>query len=412
MIGGFAGKKLSRLSEVMSQKLVLAGVRKGMLRRSRLAKKSNIIGLKLLLSMTNIVEWLVHRDVFTQAGVAPHDVIYREDILSVLHYKPLEEDEIRIGDRKIRVSKSKHKIPLVCVPPLLAPGFVFDLFPDRSMVRYFLARGFDVYLIDFGSPDKNHAHLSFEDYILDWMPAAMKAIRARSGEKELSLYGYCMGGLFTLLYTAVHEDGDIRNIITAASPIDMHQMGMAGKVLGLVSLPAHLLARGLGISVRDLSPRLLHVPGKLGTLGFYMTNPLGVLKAHWDLLLNLWDRDFLVAHESLEEWIDNLLDYPGGTFQEIIVQMALANTLARKGSMTIGDREAVLKHVGCSILAFAGENDEIVPAGSARKILDVVSSDDKKFFTVPGGHVGLIMGHDAPEHLWQMSADWLASRSG
>ena len=379
--------------------------------KDTIKNQSQIISSKAILSMIHAMERIVDKDALNLTGMTPHKIIYQDDLLSVLHYHPLRAEEIKIGDEHIPVLQKKHKIPLVYIPPLLAPGFAFDLFPERSLVRYFLAKGFDVFLIDFGTPTKSHAHLSFEDYILRWIPDALSVIRKESGENELSLYGYCMGGLFCLLYTAVFNDTEIRNMVTIASPIDIHQMGVAGKALSMMAVPAHKLARRLNISLRDIKPEYLHVPGLLGTIGFHMINPVGVLKSYWDLLLNLWDRDYVTAHESLAHWINNLLDYPGATVQEIIVQMALANKLARRGEMTIGDRNAKLNGICCSLLSFAGEKDEIVKVASARKILDVVSSDDKSFHVVPGGHVGVIIGKKAPENLWQVSAEWLKTRS-
>ena len=372
---------------------------------------SRDVSQKLVMSIMNSLERHLNKDALIMAGLTDHEVIYRDDLLSVYHYYPLNDKEIKIGNHSIPVQKNQYRIPLVCIPPLLAPGFAFDLFPERSLVRYFLAKGFQVYLVDFGSPDKSHSHLSFEHYILEWMPASLKAIREHSGESDLSLFGYCMGGLFCLLYASIHQDQDIKNLVTVASPIDMHQMGAAGRVFSIAALPAYLLARWLHLSLRDIDPKYMHVPGKLGTLAFYLTNPLGVFKSYWDLLLNLWDRNYVAVHESLGFWINNLLDYPGATIQEIIVQMGLGNKLARKGKMKIGQKEAILKNINCSILSFAGESDEIVPINAAHKIMDVISSSEKRFYVVPGGHVGLIVGSQAPEHLWQLSTDWLSKRS-
>jgi len=377
----------------------------------RLNRKIKIASIKTVLAAANTVELILNKEALNLTGMTEHEVIYTKDILSVRHYYPLMEDEIIIGGEKIPVSKKTYKTPLVYVPPLLAPGFAFDIFPERSLARYFLALGFDVYLVDFGTPDKSHAHLSFEDYILDWMPASMEAIRKESGQKKLSLYGYCMGGLFSLLYTAATHDADIQNIVTVASPIDTHQMGVAGKALAALSLPANQIGRLLNFNLMDLKPEFLHIPGFLGTIGFHAINPFGVMKSYWDLLLNLWDRNFVACHESLGYWINNLLDYPGATVGELIVKMGFGNTLARKGKMKIGKKTADLQKIDVSLLAIAGGNDQIVPEQSAKKIMDVVSSSDKTFAVVPGGHVGLIIGNKAPENLWKMSARWLAERS-
>ncbi|MBF0120330.1 MAG: alpha/beta fold hydrolase [Desulfobacterales bacterium] len=398
---------LSQISEMLFLKLLLTGIN----RTNSISKTLDTIGLKMLMSVVNGLERMIDKEALNKTGITEHEVIYKDDLLSILHYSPLKEKMIKIGDKTLVVKDRTYRVPLVFIPPLLAPGFAFDLYPERSLARFFLAKGFDVYLVDFGEPDKSHSHLSFEDYILRWMAAAMATIRRDSGSEELSLYGYCMGGLFSLLYTSAHEDDKIKNIVTIASPIDMHQMGAAGKVLSVVGLPAHKIARRLNISLKDIDPKYLHLPGFLGTIGFNLTNPAGVIKSQLDLLLNLWDRDYVVAHESLSHWINNLLDYPGNTLQDIIVQMGLANKLAREGSMNIGSKEAKLKSINCSMLSFAGKTDQIVPIVSAQKILDVVSSQDKKFSVVPGGHVGVIIGNQAPEHLWETSSGWLAERS-
>jgi polyhydroxyalkanoate synthase len=79
--------------------------------------------------------------------------------------------------------------------------------------------------------------------------------------------------------------------------------------------------------------------------------------------------------------------------------------------MNIGSARAEFSRVQCSILAFAGDTDKLVSALSARKVLDIVSSEDKEFCIVPGGHAGVFAGSKAPENTWSISADWLAGRS-
>ena len=48
---------------------------------------------------------------------------------------------------------------------------------------------------------------------------------------------------------------------------------------------------------------------------------------------------------------------------------------------------------------------------AARKVLEIVSSQDKEFCVVPGGHAGVFAGSKAPENTWSISADWLEGRS-
>lgn len=366
---------------------------------------------KAFWSVVNAIERRLFQERFIVANRTPYDVIYNDRIMSVRHYLPLEEDEIRVGDDMMAVNQERYPVPLVLVPPLAATSMIFDLLPQRSVVRYFLARGFDVYLIDWGEVTADHRNLSLETYVLDWMPAALSRIREQSGRQDLSIFAYCMGGLLSLMYAAATQDAHIRNLVTVASPVDMHQSGVAGRVLSAIYRPARIISQVFNISLLDLPPRFLHVPGWLNSLAFKLTNPMGAVISYLELLVNLWDREYVKQHSTLQSWFDDMVDYPGATIKDMLVHMGLNNRMAR-GSMRLGQTEAAFAHIRCSILAFAGDDDRLVSASSAHKVLDIVSSQDKEFCVVPGGHAGVFAGSGAPRHTWALSADWLAQRSG
>ena len=282
--------------------------------------------------------------------------------------------------------------------------------PQRSLVRFFLARGFDVYLIDWGRVTEEHADISLETYVLEWMPAALAQVRAHSGQTEVSLFAYCMGGLLTLMYAAATQDQNIRNMVTVASPVDMHQSGVAGRILSLVYRPAEIVSRVLNVSVMDMPSRYLHIPGWLNSRIIKLTNPGGSLISYWELLVNMWDREFVQEHTTVSSWFDDMVDYPGETIKAMVAKMMLNNQMA-KGRMRMGNRQALFEKINCSILAFAGDDDKLVSIRAARKVLDIVSSADKEFCVVPGGHAGVFGGSKAPENMWAISADWLEGRS-
>jgi polyhydroxyalkanoate synthase len=368
------------------------------------------IAEKAFWAMINGIERRLFSDNFVVSNQTPYEIIHQDGIMSVRHYLFLEQHEIQVGDEVIRVSPERHRVPVVLVPPLAATAMIFDLLPQRSLVRYFLARGFDVYLIDWGEVEAEHHGLSLESYVLDWLPAALKAVRGRSGERELSIFAYCMGGLLALMYAAVSQDRQIRNIVTVASPVDMHQAGIAGRVLSLVYRPAQIVSQLLNISLLDLPARYLHVPGWFNSLAFKLTNPIGSVISSLELLVNLWDREYVKEHTTMSRWFDRMVDYPGETIKGMVVHMGLNNRMA-KGKMRLGDQEAEFKQIRCAILAFAGEGDKLVSIRSAHKVLDIVSSEDKEFCVVPGGHAGVFAGSQAPKNTWATSADWLAERS-
>lgn len=375
----------------------------------KMRRKDSLTG-KLFSAAAHAVERRLFSENFNVSNRSPFDTIHRDGIMSVRHYYPLAVDEILVGNESLSVAPERHRVPVVLVPPLAATSMIFDLLPQRSVVRYLLARGFDVYLIDWGEVTADHSDLSLETYVLDWMPSALEAVRRDSGEKALSIFAYCMGGLLSLMYAAATQDRHIRNMVTVASPVDMHQMGIAGGALSAIYRPAQIVSEALNISLLDLPARYFHIPGWMSSLAFKLTNPVGSLVSSLELLVNLWDREYVKVHTTMQKWFNDMVDYPGETIKGMVVHMALNNSMAR-GGLKLGGEKATFDRIDCAILAFAGESDRIVSIPSAHKVLDIVASEDREFCVVPGGHAGVFAGAGAPENAWRISADWLSSRS-
>lgn len=349
---------------------------------------------------------------FIQHSSTAFEEIYRDGIMAVRHYLPLPETSIYIEGEEYFVHPRRYRLPLVLVPPLGVYAWIFDLMIERSLVRYFLAQGFEVYLIDWGNPkEPEHRALSLESYVLDWFPKAMSAIREHSGEEQVSMMGYCMGGLLSLLYLAASKDKNVHNLVTIASPVDMRKMGVAGAISAALEVPTRMVRRYTNFRLEQIKPDSFHVPAKWVSFAFKMSSPLSAVTSYVDMVRNLADTEYLIRYMSMNEWFNNMTDYAGGTVQDIIKKLGLHNRLA-KGLVRIGDQEVNFKDIDCDLLAFAGNSDAIVPIAAAYKVMDVVGSRDKRFHLVPGGHAGVFTGGKAASTTWAISRDWLSRRSG
>lgn len=364
--------------------------------------------------VSNAIERRLRTENFIAANQTPYTQIHRNGLLSVRRYAPLNTDTIAVGERRLAVERRRHRVPVVLVPPLAANSLNFDLLPNRSLVKFLLAHGYAVYLVDWGDPDEDHSHLGLKDYTTAMLPEALAAVRADSGEAQLTLFGYCMGGLFCLVYAGWSHDAQIRNIVTVASPIDAHQIGIAGKLASMMNKPLRLAARYVPFSLHDVDPKYLQVPGWLSSAVFKLTNPLGTVQSYVDLLMNLWDREFVTEYQTTATWFNKMHDYPGGIVQDFVVRVGLANELA-KGEVRLGKGKsaprALLDRIDCALLAIAGRTDRIVTIDAAKKVLDIVASQDSDFIVAPGGHAGVFAGSQAPATTWAFAADWLSSRS-
>ena len=88
----------------------------------------------------------------------------------------------------------------------------------------------------------------------------------------------------------------------------------------------------------------------------------------------------------------------------------MRNQLA-SGTVPLTDHVADFSRIKANFLGFAGDTDNIVSIPAAKKIMELLPTDDKTFEVVPGGHAGVFAGGKAKKHTWSMTADWLAERS-
>ncbi|EKF74089.1 polyhydroxyalkanoate synthase [Alcanivorax hongdengensis A-11-3] len=363
-----------------------------------------------LQAVGHIVERRRYPDRFIQVDKTPWDEIYRDGIMAVRHYSLPPMDEIAVNDESLPVSREKHRIPLLLVPALGIHCWTYDLMPNRSMVRYLMARGYDVYLIDWGKPSNADRSLGLDTYVNRWLPEAVNAVQAHAECKDVNLMGYCMGGLLCLMYLGGHPGSPVKNLVTIASPVNFHKSGPFGKVVSLAAIPAMQIHDWFKVRLEPLNDGLFHIPANLLALGFKMTNPPGVVQSYMDLVRNIADREYVTEYMTMGQWFNDMVDYPGAVVREVIEKMLLANSLAN-GRIRVGGREIDFSNIKQGLLAFAGSTDNIVSLRAAREILRVIGSQDKRFEVVPGGHAGVFSGSKAPSHSWRISADWLASRS-
>lgn len=348
---------------------------------------------------------------FVKNDRTPYTEIFRDGLCALRYYHPLPQDGAAAEGGPVHdVRQQRIALPLLLVPPLGVHTWIFDLLRERSLVRYFLARGFRVYLVDWGAPGADDAHLTLDTYINRWFPQVVDAVRAHSQQQELSALGYCMGGLMTLLHAAGDDGRALRNIATIASPLDFHGGGMAGKLIGAVSKPAMAVHRWAALRLSHVHEQRFHIPGWFASLAFRATNPPGNLLAYLSMVRNLADTAYVTEYMSMGQWFNDMPYFPGGVVREIAEKFAIANQLAR-GKLEVGDGIVELARVQANLIACAGESDNIVAVDAARCVLHVVSSNDAEFFVGPGGHAGVFAGSQAPAQVWRPIADWLEARS-
>ncbi|HZA33478.1 MAG TPA: alpha/beta fold hydrolase, partial [Vicinamibacterales bacterium] len=145
-----------------------------------------------------------------QLGVTPKDVVWQRDKAQLWRYR--------------RDTPPRYAQPLVIVTSLVSRSYILDLLPGSSSVEFLRDQGFDVFMIDWGIPDELDAGNTFETYVDEYLPRAIEAVTHETGVDDITLIGYCMGGVLALLYAAGH-DAPVRNLVLLATPMNNSEMG-------------------------------------------------------------------------------------------------------------------------------------------------------------------------------------------
>jgi len=340
-----------------------------------------------------------------------YDIIHDNGLVRLRHYRPLNEASIPVAGKSLEVAQTRQRVPLVIVPPLAVNMSIYDLFPDRSLVKYFLARGFDVYLIDWGVPRFRHTHFTFETYAAHLMPEFMAAVRRHGGQQDVSLHGWSLGGVISLCYAALTRDRHIKNMVILGAPVNTHASGTLGKFYQAVKHGAEKVERHTGLRIHDVPAGLLHTPGWMNVVGFKMTNPVGSVMGYWELLRKLGDREFVTDHATQSAFLDNMVPYPGGVVKDMIGRLWIDNELST-GTLHIAGTVAHLADIDAALFTIGGRSDTMVTRPAIEALNTLVGSTDKTFLHAPGGHMGILSGSKASDSIWAPVADWLAERSG
>src|SRR5579871_29699 len=121
----------------------------------------------------------------TKAAIAqtPKELVWALNKAKLYRYVPVVPKEKR------------HPVPLLLVFALMNRPYILDLRPGHSFVEFMVRSGYDVYLLDWGIPGPEDKNLRFDDYTLEYMPRAIRKMKAVSGAAEFSLLGWCIGSI-------------------------------------------------------------------------------------------------------------------------------------------------------------------------------------------------------------------------
>lgn len=305
---------------------------------------------------------------------------------------------------RYRSSSRRHPIPMLLVFALINRPEIFDLRPGRSLVESLLEAGFDVYLLDWGELDEEDGDMGLAEFVCDELDWAVRETLLDSGQEELTLVGWCIGGTLVTMYLGLEREGmdgsPVRNALLLTTPIE------AGDSLYLKWVG------GDHFDVDFIADNFPVVPGS----GIDFANKaMKPVKNFSTTYRSLWEQVLAgkadrAGYQAMARWVAANPPFPSRAFREWITWIYKENRLVQ-GRVTLRGRAVDLGSIEQNLLVVTAGSDHIAPREGTEPLLGLVSSEDVTHLARPGGHIGLVAGSKAKRELWPVLIDWLAERS-
>lgn len=340
----------------------------------------------------DLLEWSVvvaRREPPTWA--TPHTVVREWPVARLRDFSP-----------KRRRRAGTAATPVLVLPPQAGhDSCIVDYAHGQSQVATALGAGCErVLSLDWVGATEATKDEGVEAY-LDVIRETVEELGGR-----VHLVGDCQGGWLAVIYTALHPD-TVATLTIAGAPVDFH----AGEPLihdwiqllspnGRTDFYRALVAVGGGA-----------LPGDVLLNGFKAMQPQGETDRQLGVLAHLHDPAYVERYARFENWFQHTQPIPGAFYLWIVEHLFQRNELVT-GTLVVEGRVVDLGAITCPLYLLAGSSDHITPPPQVFALADFAATpaDDVTRMVVPGGHLGLFMGHESLDKHWKPVFEALAER--
>lgn len=317
------------------------------------------------------------------AEPSPKDVLFRDGTARLLHFRSEQPP--------------RAKLPLLIVPSMINRWYVVDLRDGASLVQGMVKGGVDTWCLDWGIPNDEDRYLTWDD-VLARLHRMIRRVKRETGAPKVALLGYCMGATLAGIATALHQD-DVAALVNLLGPFDFSKGGILRTLVDPSCFDADAVADAGNVAPAQMQN------------GFMALRPTQSPAKLMGWLDRAHDPKAREAFDALEEWAGDNIPFPASAYRTYIKDLYQANALIQ-GKHYVAGKRADLANVRCPVLTICAERDAICPPDAAKGLNAHVSSTDQEVLTVPGGHVGAVVGSRASKVLYPAIASWLEKRFG
>jgi polyhydroxyalkanoate synthase len=342
---------------------------------------------RLMIRMTDLDAFKVGINI----AITPGKVVFQNDLLQLIQYEPTTE--------------TVHRRPLLIIPPWINKYYILDLRPDNSFIKWAVEQGHTVFVISWVNPDEKLAQKQFEDYMLEGPLAALDAIEKATGEREVNVIGYCLGGTLlaaTLAYMAVKKDDRVTSATYFVTMVDFAEAGELSVFIDEEQLTA----------LEDRMREHGYLEGSA------MATTFNMLRAN-DLIWSFVVNNYLLGKDpfpfDLLYWNSDSTRMPAAMHAYYLRNMYQENKLVVPGALTLDGVPIDLRKVAVPAFLLSTKEDHIAPWKSTYAATQIYTGP-VKFVLAASGHIAGVInppgrakyGHWQNDKLPKSPDDWLA----
>ncbi len=342
---------------------------------------------RLQISMTDQSAFTVGENV----AVSPGKVVYQNDLMQLIQYTSSTE--------------TCHKRPLLFVPPWINKFYVLDLQPRNSLIKWVVDQGHTLFVISWVNPRKELTHKTFEDYMREGPLAALDAIGAATGERQVNVLGFCIGGILmvaTLAYLAAVGDKRVHSATFLATMVDLKDVGEVSVFIDeeqIMALEAHVAEKGY-------------------LEGHHMADMFNMMREN-DLIWSFVVNNYLMGRDPMRfdllYWNSDSTRLPSAMLVYYLRKVYLENGLITPGGLVLGEAPIDVRKIKTPCYFLATKDDHIAPWVSSYPATQLFQGP-VKFVLGASGHIaGVINPPAAKKYCYWINSEkpataeaWLA----
>jgi polyhydroxyalkanoate synthase len=313
----------------------------------------------LRISMTDESAFTVGKNIATTKG----KVIFRNALMELIQYEATTD--------------TVNKTPLLIMPAWINKYYILDLQSDNSLVKWSVDQGHTVFVVSWVNPDEGLSKKSFDDYMKEGPLAALEAIEKATGEKEVSVMAYCLGGtLLSITLAWLHAKGEQSRVKSATYLTTMIDFSEAGE---------------LSVFIDEEQLKMMETRmSEQGYLeGSEMAMTFNMLRAN-DLIWSFVVNNYLLGKDpfpfDLLYWNSDSTRMPATMHSFYLRNMYQQNKLIQAGGISVGGVPIDLRTVKTPTYMLSTREDHIAPWKSTYAATQIFGGDIR-FVLAASGHI-------------------------